>query len=124
LALLLDRVPGPDGADETLAADRHRPSEHRLASMCRWSDTTTRECLLTFVERHGKRIERIKGILWIDGELSEVQCVREHVALRPYQGTAPARGRLVFISSVLTARELRELVDECFVTDDQLVGIS
>ena len=92
--------------------------------MCRRSDTTTQERLLKFVERHGKRIERIKGILWIDGELSEVQCVRERIALRPYQGTAPARGRLVFISSVLTARELRELINEWFVTDGEVVGIS
>lgn len=125
LPLLLDRLPAPDGADATPPADRHhQPGEHRLTSVCQWGDATTSEGLRKFVARHGKKIERIKGILWVDGELSEVQCVRERLTLGPYQGAAPARGRLVFISSLLNARELREVVHEYFATDEEMAGIS
>lgn len=125
LPLLLERVPGADGVDAMFAADHHhQPGEHRLTSVCQWSDSTTGVRLRKFVARHGKQIERIKGILWVDGELSEVQSVREQVALTPYQGAAPASGRLVFISSSLNARELREVAQECFAPDDEMAEIS
>lgn len=99
------------------ALDRH---EHKLASICHFIDATTRESLQRFVDCYGSKVERFKGILWVDNVLTEVQGVREHLSLEPYRG-APSRGRLVFISSKLAQPALRTAVRECFAMDDTAV---
>lgn len=113
LSVLLESRARPVARFAAEAVD-HEP--HRLASLCHFLDETTCERLQMFAERYGDRVERFKGVLEVDGALSEVHGVRGRLMLSPHR-QAPSRGRLVFISSGLDECALRAAVRECFETE-------
>ncbi|WP_315831879.1 CobW family GTP-binding protein [Bradyrhizobium prioriisuperbiae] len=113
LSSLLDR-PRDEPREPAVRVMSHGSTLHRFTSVCRFVAVLVREDLADFVRRHGAKMDRIKGIARVDGIWSEVQVVRSDLQIRPFQGLAPKRGRLVFISRQLYRAELLRTIDAAF----------
>lgn len=124
LAALIDpvrRVAEQAGLQPALP---HDAKSHRFNSLCLFLDTVTETELKIFVSRHGDKVARVKGIVRIAGTWMEIQAVRGDLRIEPFAGTAPDRGRLVFISGALYPPELRRIVHETFEAAEAAVPAS
>jgi hypothetical protein len=74
--------------------------------------------LRRLVARLGPRAKRIKGLMRVGTSWMEVQSVRGDLTLELYVGSAPARGRLVFLSDELTAPEMRGEIEALLSSAD------
>jgi G3E family GTPase len=92
----------------------HDARSHRFNSFCLFLESVTKEELEAFVSRYRDKVARVKGIVRIAGVWMEIQAVRGDLRIELFAGTAPDRGRLVFISSALYPQDLRRIVFETF----------
>lgn len=99
-------------AAETDAVFAGGHAAHGYASIYRAMGQMTERELWELSRWLGARVVRMKGIVLVDGIWREVQRVRERLAIAPYEGAAPAGGRLVFISNELAKTALQQLVDD------------
>ncbi|GGC50249.1 CobW family GTP-binding protein [Chelatococcus reniformis] len=109
-------------------ADGDAPSAHAAhgyVSVSRTVGDMTERQLRSLSERIGAKVLRMKGIVRVDGQWSEIQRVRTRLTIEPYEGRPPREGRLVFISRELFKLSLQRLVKESLaasvVGDDPLM---
>jgi G3E family GTPase len=102
----------------------HDARSHRFNSLCLFLESVTETELEAFVSRYRDKVARVKGIVRIAGAWMEIQAVRGDLRIEPFAGTAPDRGRLVFISSALYPQDLRRIVHEMFEAAGAIAPVS
>jgi len=117
LSCLIDPARSPAVMAGPQAATAHDARSHRFNSFCLFVDSVTEEALRRFVSCYGNKVGRMKGIVPIAGAWMEIQAVRDDLRISPFAGTAPDRGRLVFISGAMYPQELRRVASESFEVD-------